>query len=149
MKEVFDYVYIISICYQALPADIHSYIKGDGKRKKHKQIIRNNIGKTCFMFRSFSWQVQRINAWKFRGIIRLQFGRINVRFAYGRPKTLISMISGFSDVFPRPQTNYLYLSRPQDTSNLSRIFEIPYLNNFICGRKDGHQNIMKIRLIKS
>ena len=36
------------------------------------------------------------------------------------PKTLISMISGFSDVSLTPKTNYLYLLRHQDTSNNPR-----------------------------
>ena len=38
----------------------------------------------------------------------------------GEVKTLISVISGFSDVSPSPKTIYLYLSRHQDTSNNSR-----------------------------
>ena len=33
----------------------------------------------------------------------------------GERKTLISMIPGFGDVSPSPKTNYIYVSRHQDT----------------------------------
>ena len=56
---------------------------------------------------------------KLRSIILLHFGLVTFRFAYGlweNPKNLICMISGFSDVSPSPNTNTIYLLRPQDTS---------------------------------
>ena len=38
-----------------------------------------------------------------------------------RPKPVIAMIYGFSDVSPSPKTNYVYLWRAQDTQDTSKI----------------------------
>ena len=54
-------------------------------------------------------------------------------------KTIISMISGISDVSPSPQTNIIYLWRHQDILTTSRksqiIFETSYVYKF---RKFGY-----------
>ena len=71
-------------------------------------------------------------------------------------KTLISMLSGFSDVSMNHQTIYFYLSRPQDSFTHPRkphIFEHIFVNiksseieNVQHFGKDGHRQLMEIRL---
>ena len=69
---------------------------------------------------------------KLRRIILLHFGLITSRFASGRfRKPAISMISRFSDVPMTPKTNYLYLWRPQDTSDNSRTNPKAFSKNMI------------------
>ena len=68
------------------------------------------------------WVVYMVSLWKRYGkklwsIILLQFELITFRFAYGRTlKPLIVMMLGFSDVSLSPQTNIIYLLRPQESS---------------------------------
>ena len=107
-----------------------------------------------------------VNAWKRYGqklhsIIMLQFEFVTLRFAYGRDrKPIISMISAFSDVSLSPKTNFIYLWRPQDTSNNSRklpkhskkmfrILECLQIDKFGLVGKDGGRKIPTIRPINS
>ena len=53
----------------------------------------------------------------------------------GKPTTtLISMISGFSDVSPAPKPNYVYLWRHQGTQQQSGKSLVDLRTYFVCGR---------------
>ena len=75
----------------------------------------------CYCFILFMVNLWNRYAKKLRNIILLRFELITFRFAYTRTrKSLISMISGLSDVSVSPKTNIIYPWSPQDTQHNPR-----------------------------
>ena len=115
--------------------------------------------KYCYLWVMFMANLLKRYGKKLRSIILLHLGIVTFRFAYGKDrKPIISMISAFLDVSLSPKTNIVYLLRHQDTQKNPRKFKNMFgkyylwkshvleIANFGNVGKDGHRNIMNIRL---
>ena len=95
--------------------------------ENHRKIIGRILENARRCVGHVSCKFMEILGLKLRGIILLRFGRITFRFAHGR--TQIASFSGFGDfldVSPSPKTKYLYLLRPQDTTNNPGKYQISF-----------------------